>query len=682
MPALAQVELPVSGMTCAGCVGSVQQELAKTPGVSTATVNLATRTASVQYDEKRASIESLIAAVEAAGYSVPAVPQELAEQAETRELRRRLLIGAIFAVPVFILGMTMRWPWLQLLLTLPVLTFAGRGIFVDAASALRHRRANMNTLVALGTGTAFAWSVTATLRGIMPVYFEAAAVVIVLVLLGRYLESGGRARASNAIRTLAHLAPPVARVLRGKYEMEVPASDVQIGELVVVRPGERLPVDGVVLDGASEVDESMLTGESVPVLKRSGSSVLGGTLNTTGAFRFTAAKVGRDTVLAQIGELVRQAQSVRAPIARVADVVSGWFTVGVLAIAIVTFAAWLFFAPAEVALLHAVTVLVIACPCAMGLATPVALMAGTGRGAERGILFRGGDTLEAAARIDTVVFDKTGTLTAGHPRVLTFRALGAWSEEEVLRMAAAVERWSEHPAAKAIVAFAPPSTLEATDFQSVPGHGAAATVNGHHVTVGRAERSIHVEIDSACAGEFTLSGEVRPEARDTLDQLRAMGIDVWMLTGDNAEAASKVAAVLALPAGRVLAGVLPADKEKHVAKLRAAGKRVAMVGDGVNDAPALARADVGIAIGSGTDVAIATGGVILMRADLLGVPEALRLAKRTLRIIRQNLFWAFAYNTIGIPLAAISALSPMFAAAAMALSSLSVVVNSLRLRRA
>ena len=671
MAAQAQIELPIQGMTCAGCVHTVEQQLAKTPGVSAASVNLATRTASVHYDEGKASIASLIAAIVAAGYAVPAIPQELAEEADRRDLRRRLIVGATFALPVLILGMAMQWPWLQFALTIPVLAYSGRGFFIDAFKALRRASANMNSLIALGTGTAFLWSAWATVSGVMPVYFEAASVVVVLVLLGRYLEAKARGRASDAIRHLAHLAPETARVQRGKYELELPVAELVPGDQIIVRPGERLPVDGAVSEGASDLDESMLTGESSLVAKSPGSPVFGGTLNTTGSFRYQATKVGHDTVLAQIAELVRHAQTTKAPVARLADVVSAWFTLAVLAIAAITFLA----SPSH-ALLHAVAVLVIACPCAMGLATPVALMAGTGRGAERGILFRGGDTLEAAARIDTIVFDKTGTLTTGHPKVASFTG-----SPQTLAMAAAVERWSEHPAAKAITAFAPP-TLDATSFKAIPGQGAEAIVNGRKVFVGRSGPAIHVEIDGEPSGQFTLTDELRPEALTAIDALRAMHLDIWLLTGDNQTAANTVATALGLPANRVIAGILPAGKESHIAQLRAKGHRVAMVGDGINDAPALARADVGIAIGTGTDVAIATGGVILMRADLNGVPASLRLARRTLSIIRQNLFWAFAYNAIGIPLAALTVLSPMFAAAAMALSSLSVVLNSLRLRRA
>jgi Cu+-exporting ATPase len=452
-----------------------------------------------------------------------------------------------------------------------------------------------------------------------------------------------------------------------------------------------VPVDGVVRDGASEIDESMLTGESLPVAKIAGGTVFGGTVNGTGALRFEATKVGRDTALAQIVELVKRAQGSKAPVARLADIVSGYFTVAVLAIALVTFAAWLFFAPVGTAVINAVAVLIVACPCALGLATPTAIMAGTGRGAERGILIKGGEPLETAAAINTVVFDKTGTITTGHPVVKTIRAFDGYGEGEVLGLAAAVERWSEHPVAHAIMARAGNAPLaSATDFRAIPGKGAEGVVEGKRVSVGSsANGAIALDIDGAHAGEFTLADAVKPEAAESIRRLDAMGIEVWMITGDHGPVAREIAREAGIAESRVLAEVLPEMKEREVARLRSEGKRVAMVGDGINDAPALARADVGIAIGTGTDVAIETAGVILMRGDLRGVPDALALARRTMRVIRQNLFWAFAYNVIAIPIAAGAfysitgwMLSPMIASAAMALSSVSVVTNSLRLRRA
>jgi Cu+-exporting ATPase len=491
-----------------------------------------------------------------------------------------------------------------------------------------------------------------------------------------------------------NLQPSTARVIRdlpeGSREQEIPLADVQVSDIVVVRPGERVAVDGVVREGTSEIDESMLTGESLPVAKAPGSQVFGGTVNGTGAFRFEAKKVGHDTALARIIELVKRAQGSKAPVARLADVVSGYFTLVVLAIALVTFATWLFFAPVGVAVVNAVAVLIIACPCAMGLATPTAIMSGIGRGAERGILFKGGESLETAAKVDAVVMDKTGTITSGKPMVTSVRALNGFAEEDVVRLAASVEQWSEHPLARAIVARANTAHLESsTEFRAIPGKGAEALVSGKRVFAGRGEAgAIAVDVNGVPAGAFEIADQARPEAASSIRRLQQMRVEVWMITGDSSRVAREVARAVGIDESRVLAEVLPQDKEREVARLKSEGKRVAMVGDGINDAPALASADVGMAIGTGTDIAIDAAGVILMRGDLRGVPEALALARQTLRVIRQNLFWAFGYNALGIPIAAGVLypftgwmLSPMIASAAMALSSVSVVMNSLRLKR-
>ncbi len=691
MSATEDIELPVSGMTCASCARIVEGQLRSTPGVERAAVNFATRVASVRYDAQKLTPQNLVAAVEAMGYGVPVGPQEISEQAESRDLRRRLTAGAIFALPVFALGMVERLPLLQMVLALPVLGYSGLPFFRDAWTALRHRSANMNTLIALGTGAAFFYSTWAVLWGGSEVYFEASAVIIVLVLLGRMLEARARGRASDAIRKLMDLQPTSARVVREGKETEIPLSDLRVGDEVIVRPGDRVPVDGVVLEGRSEIDESMLTGESLPVTKSPGSAVCGGTLNGTGAFRFEAAKVGRDTALARIIDLVKRAQGSKAPVSRMADIVSGYFTVAVLVIAVVTFGVWLVYGSLSAALLHAVAVLIIACPCAMGLATPTAIMAGTGRGASRGILFKGGEALEAAARVDTVILDKTGTITTGKPVVTRVRALNGFTEGEVMRLAASVEQWSEHPVARAVMAQAGSAGLEtSSEFRALPGQGAEAIVGGRTVLVGRGHAgTISVQVDGTHAGEIEISDDVRPFAAAAVRSLRDMEMEVWMITGDHERIACDVARETGIESSRVLAGVLPERKQNEVVRLRAEGRRVAMVGDGINDAPALAAADVGIAIGTGTDIAMEAGGIILMRGDPRGIPDSIALARRTLRVIRQNLFWAFAYNAIGIPLAAGVfspwtgwMLSPMIASAAMALSSVSVVMNSLRLRRA
>jgi Cu+-exporting ATPase len=680
-----EVELPIGGMTCAACARTVEKQLGSSAGVESANVNFATRTASIRFDGSKTRVEDLITAVEDVGFEVPVEPQELAEAAESREVRRRFLVGLIFAIPVFLLGMTERLPMLQFLLTVPVLFYSGQPFFRDAFTAARHGSANMNTLIALGTGSAFLFSAWVVLSGGQEVYFEAAAVITVLILLGRILEARARGRASDAIRSLINLQPAQALVIRNGAENEVPVSEVAVGEVVVVKPGQRIPVDGTVREGVSEVDESMLTGESLPVSKHPGSLVYAGTMNSSGAFRFEATRVGRATALAGIVELVKKAQGSKAPVARMADIVSGWFTLAVLAIAAVTFAVWMVYAPPSIALVNAVAVLIIACPCALGLATPTAIMAGTGRGAQRGILIRGGEVLERAAAIDTVVLDKTGTVTTGQLRVAAVRA-----EDEVVRQAAAVERWSEHPIARAIVECADSlEPLYATDFRARPGRGAEGMVEGKKVVVGRGENgSVAVWVDGTPAGGFEIADTIRPEAARAVQKLRGMGIAVWMITGDHRSVALQIARAAGIEADHVMAETLPADKEREIIRLHSEGRRVAMVGDGVNDAPALARADTGIAIGAGTDVAIEAGGIVLMRADLLGVPEALLLARRTMSIIRQNLFWAFGYNIIGIPIAAGLLypwtgwmLSPMIASAAMALSSVSVVANSLRLRR-
>ena len=681
--ALERVDLPVSGMTCAACARSIERTLAATPGVDRANVNLATNTAAVEFDPTRTSIREFVGAIEELGYGVPATVAP--PDAEESGYRRRLIAAALFTVPVLVLGMSHGMlyvpysPWIQLALTLPVILYAGAPFYLAAWSALRHAEANMNSLIALGTGAAFLYSLVETLRGGHQVYYEAAAGIITLVLLGRTLEANARGRAGEAIRKLMDLQPPTARILRDGVEVETAVEQVVPGDVAIVRPGERIPVDGIVTLGASAVDESLLTGESMPVEKQPGANAFAGTINRSGGFQYRATKVGRGTVLQQMVELVKQAQGSRAPVARLADTVSGYFTLGVLLAAVATFAVWLFLAPFAVAMVNAVAVLIIACPCALGLATPTAIMVGTGRGAQQGILIKGGEALEMAHRIDTILLDKTGTITSGKPRVTRVTAIAPFTEDEVLRLAASAEQYSEHPLGKAIVDAARARELTLTEtsgFAAEAGLGVRAHVTGREVRVGRPGAT--VTVDGAPAGAIEIADTIKPEAAAAVRRLRDMGLAVWMITGDRQETAGAVAHEAGIE--HVLAGILPEGKAAAVKNLQAAGHRVAMAGDGVNDAPALAQADLGIAMGTGTDVAIEASGITLMRGNLNGVADALQLSRRTMRIIRQNLFWAFAYNAIGIPIAALGLLSPMVASAAMALSSVTVVTNSLRLK--
>lgn len=690
-----KLDLAVTGITCAGCVRTVTVAVEAVPGVSAASVNFATRRVSVEFDEAVAGREQIVRAITEAGYGV-------AERAEDEEpaLLRRLWIAAAFTLPLVVIamgpGMTeagMHSTGLRLvqwLLATPVMLYAGESFFVAAWKGLRRRAADMNSLIALGTGSAYlysAWAVAASSHA--DIYFESAAVIITFVLTGRYLEARARGKASEAIRKLAALTPRHATVERDGVEIEVLMEDVAIDDIVMVRPGERLPVDGVVLDGSPSIDEQALTGESVPVEKSPGDSVYAGTVNMTRAFRFQAKSVGRDTMLSQIVAMVERAQGSRAPIARLADQVAGWFALGVIGVALVTLAAWLVFGTPRDALLHFVAVLIVACPCAMGLATPAAILTASGRAAELGILFKSGEAIERAAGVQVVLFDKTGTITEGRPSVANVEG-----REDTLSLAAAVERWSEHPYARAIVA-AHGDAAESIAFEAMAGLGAKAVVDGHAITVATDNSrpgSTWVTVADAgnIVGRIELMDRVRTEAYEAVSRLKALDLEVHLISGDRKAVAERAAREAGID--QVIAPVLPHQKADRVKRLRAKGARIAMVGDGMNDAPALAEADVGIALGSGTDIALEASHVTLLarggKADLRRVPLVFETARATLRVIRQNLFWAFAYNAVGIPLAAGALrplggpeLSPMFAAAAMALSSVSVVTNSLRLRR-
>jgi Cu+-exporting ATPase len=729
-------EFSVTGMSCAGCAAAIERSLRKVPGVREAAVNLATGRATVLYDERLAGRRELAKAVRDAGYGVAPPAEEAGAGAAKAylSLRASVLWGGALALVIFLGSMRHWFPWMPAVLqnffvlwalATPVQFVLGLRFYRPAWSALRHGTANMNTLVAVGTTAAYVFSAAATVfpgffrqAGVEPqAYFDTSAVIVVLILFGRLLEARAKGRTSEAIRRLMGLRPRTARVLGPEGEREVPVEEVRPGDVLVVRPGEKVPVDGVIVEGRTSVDESMITGESLPVDKGPGDEAVGATLNKWGSFRFRAVRVGEDTALARIVRMVEEAQGSKAPIQRLADVIAARFVPAVLVIAVMTFAVWALFGPAPrlvFALLNFVAVLIIACPCAMGLATPTAIMVATGRGAERGILVRSGESLETLHRVDAFVFDKTGTLTNGRPETADVLPAAGVERAAILGLAASVENGSEHPLGQAVVrkARAEGVPVEAAeDFRALEGMGVEGVVGGKRVLVGSrrlleaegidgsalaadAERLAgegktvsFVAVDGRPAGLLGLADTLKAGARETVDALHRSGRRVVMLTGDNARTARALAAEAGID--DVRAEVLPGDKAEAIRALQAEGRRVAMVGDGINDAPALAQADVGLALGTGTDVAMASADITLMSGDLGAVLAAVALGRKAIRTIRQNLFWAFAYNVVGIPVAAGALypffgvlLDPMIASAAMALSSVSVVSNSLRLRRA
>jgi Cu+-exporting ATPase len=779
-----KVTIPVSGMTCAACQAGVQKALQRTPGVADASVNLMMGSAAVTYDPAVTSPDALVERIRDIGYGAE-LPrpertafdeQEERDQVqaeEFRELRFKAIVtgvlGAIamlVSMPLMVAGAHqvhgpvadpfMRWtmesmspalervfPWLYriepavlswtlLALTAGVMAWAGRHFYSRAWTSFRHHAADMNTLIAVGTGAAFLYSVVATAapgffvrHGLAPdVYYEAVIIIIALILTGNALEARAKSRTSAALRALVSLQPKTARVLRthqgGDQEIDIPVEEVRQEDVVIVRPGERVPVDGEVISGASAVDESMLTGESIPVEKNPGDRVIGGTINRTGAFRFRATTLGEDSMLARIVQLLREAQGSRAPIQRLADRISSVFVPVVISLAIATFVIWFVAGTGASAVVQAfaaaVAVLIIACPCAMGLAVPTAVMVATGKGAELGVLIKGGEALQRAGDVTHVVLDKTGTVTEGRPAVTDVLLVPGtpWTEDELLRLVASLEASSEHPLADAIVRYARERGLALAapqGFQSMTGLGAVGIVDGTDLVIGNealmadyamkteplradverlsgeGKTPMYVSLDGALAGLIAVADPIKPTSRAAVERMRRMGLHVVLLTGDNRRTAEAVARQAGIE--RVVAGVLPEGKVEEVRRLQGEGAVVAMVGDGINDAPALAQADVGIAIGSGTDIAVEASDVTLMRSDLAGVASAIALSRRTMRTMKQNLFWAFIYNVIGIPVAAGALfpafgilLSPILASAAMAFSSVSVVTNSLRLRRA
>jgi len=720
--------LPIQGMHCAGCVNRIQTKLSSLNGVTSASVNLATESASVVFDKSKISLDDIKESIELLGYKVLVSEEDNVEEIKStlntehyKKLKRDFSIGLILTVPILILNMffAQSYFWLNyvlFVLTIPILIISGRRFFIGAWNMLKQSTADMNTLVAIGTSISFIYSAIATF---FPEYFmstgshsstfyDTTAVIITLILFGRLLEAKAKGKASESIKKLLHLQSKMAHVIRNGLEMDIPINLVQINDIIKVKPGEKIPVDGVVIDGYSFVDESMITGESIPVEKKIGSEVIGATINQSGSFTFQAKKVGKDTLFSQIVKMVEDAQSSKAPIQQFADKVAAIFVPTVILIAVISFVGWRLVSPETElarAIFSSIAVLIVACPCALGLATPTAIMVGTGKGAEHGIIIKNTRALEVIKKIDTIVLDKTGTITFGKPTVNEILTFQPFSETEVIYYAASVEKNSEHPLAQAILEYAIGKNISiesVQNFESFPGKGAKGIVDGKLIKIGNLNYLVEefntnnrfknqvdkfiekgytvilLSIDNQPAGLIGLSDTVKEHSIEALEEMKKLGMNIILMTGDNQKTALKIGKTVGIE--NIIANLLPNQKLDEIKKLQSEGKVIAMIGDGINDAPALAQADIGIAIGTGTDIASETADIVLVKGDLRTVNTAIRLSKKMMNTIYQNIFWAFIYNIILIPLAALGYLNPMFAAGAMALSSVSVVTNSLRLK--